>query len=151
MSVLINCSGITFLDKDVTDKMLKDEIRAGLSCYVSQLGDKTKVFDGDYAVCHRGQKIGWIPQPNTLMKYLNKANRTKDNVEYKKQEERLRLVEHIRGMVSTDIHTNECIIPKGQIAQILFRDDRGYFHEKGESKTDRKVASVSILFEYPYP
>lgn len=145
----INLSGITFLKDETKSALLSDIFSVGDECRVVQLNDMDKKYDGDFSIICKGHHIGWIPQLNTIMRYLNKANMSKDNIQYKKQDERYNIVDTIRGNIVTDIRINK-LEPKCEIAQLLYKSDKG-FHDFGEKQLERKVACIAVVFNYPYP
>jgi hypothetical protein len=145
----INLSGITFLKDETKTALINDLFSVGDECRVVQLNDMTKKYDGDFSIRCKGHHIGWIPQLGTIMRYLNKANLAKDHLQYKRQDERYNIVDICRGNIVTDIHINK-LEPKCEIAQILFKSDKG-FHDFGEKQKERSIACVSVVFKYPYP
>ncbi len=155
--IALNLAGITFLDERVKKECLSNRIHINQECVVRLVGREESKYDADFSVrvkledgkATTEHHIGWIPQTNTVMKYMNQAYKNKDNEAYKRQCERFRLLEILRGNIYTDITTNK-LDPYGIINNILFIEGQKFFNEGAENK-DRKLASISCQFEYPNP
>ena len=147
--IAINLSGITFLEDDTKRLMIDGKIGFDDPVTIVQTGDLTQRAQGDYSVRCKDNHIGWIPQLGTIMRYMNKAHIAKEQFAYDKQDKRYDTVDILRGNITCDLHINK-VVPEGHIAQILFKTKNG-FDEVGNGDMSRKVACVSVVFDYPYP
>lgn len=130
LDLIINLAGTTFLSDDVKDDLRKGAIKVDDLVTVKQMNSTDRDYDADFAVVAGDKHIGWIPQLNTIKKYIVKELDENNRQKHDMQVRRHRITEMVRGMIVTELHINDCDAV-GKITNIL-ETDNGY--------------SISVLF-----
>lgn len=134
----INLSGVSYLPSGVVHEFSKGKVKVGDSVSIGL--ESEAVLDGHFAVIHDETelRIGWIPQLDTIRKYMGDAIEENDRRRHDRELMRYNTSKAIRDQILLDNEINN-VETTGVIESLLYKD-----HDQFNHDGVGVIASVSV-------